>query len=67
MKATRVREQTDEELRRLLGDATRELAELRVRKSIKGSVDQPMRLRTLRRDIARVRTVMRQRGFKDHG
>jgi len=63
MKAASVREQTDEELKQLLAEMTRELFELKGKKGIGDASGQPLRVRTLRRDLARLKTVMRERGI----
>ncbi|MBM4143101.1 MAG: 50S ribosomal protein L29 [Lentisphaerae bacterium] len=63
MKAGRIREQADEEIRHMLAEARRELGGLRMKKRIGGHAEQPLRLRTLRREIARIMTVMQERGI----
>ena len=60
MNATDLREMTDEELRQKFSDSQDELMNLRIQKST-GEIEQPLRLRALRRDIARMLTVMKQR------
>lgn len=62
MKAKTLREQTPEEIRQACADAVRELGELRVKRASGEETERPMRKRTLRRDIARIRTIMRERG-----
>ena len=66
MKATALREQTAEELKQLYEDTCREVADIRLKKGSGDSSQQPMRARTLRRDVARIRTVMRERELKSH-
>jgi large subunit ribosomal protein L29 len=60
MKASKMREQTVEELQ----DRERELAEqlfaLRLQK-VTGQLEKPSRVRELRRDMARVLTVLREK------
>jgi large subunit ribosomal protein L29 len=60
MKAAQIREQTVEELR----DKERELAEqlfaLRLQQ-VTGQIENPAKLRLVRRDLARVLTVLRQK------
>ena len=63
MKASSVREQSDDELRQMCEDTRRELIELRAKKGIGDSSEQPLRVRTLRRDLARTLTVMKERGI----
>lgn len=67
MKAASLREQTDDELLQAHRDARRELCELRIKKGTGDGSEQPLRIRTLRRDLARVMTVLRERGLQDHG
>lgn len=59
MKTKQLREMSKEELGALLAQTDRELFNLRLRKA-SGQVEQPLRLRTLRRDMARIRTLMNQ-------
>jgi large subunit ribosomal protein L29 len=66
MKAASLREQTDAELRQLEADLTRELFERQTQKGgVEGS-EQPLRVRTVRRDIARVKTILGERERKSH-
>jgi large subunit ribosomal protein L29 len=60
MKATEIRELTEAELQQRLGDTRRELFNLRVQQSY-GQLEKPSRIRDLRRDVARIQTVIRQR------
>jgi large subunit ribosomal protein L29 len=59
MKTKQLREMSTEELGAKLAETDRELFNLRLRKS-SGQVEQPLRLRTLRREIARIKTLMNQ-------
>ena len=58
--ATELREQTDEELVTRLREAKAELFNLRVQ-SATGQLDSHGRLKVIRRDIARIYTIMRER------
>ena len=60
MKASELAELNDEELAKELRDAKEELFNLRFQ-NVTGQLDNPHRLREVRKDIARVLTVMRQR------
>jgi large subunit ribosomal protein L29 len=64
MKAVNLREQTDDELRQGCRDMQKEVFDLRVRKKVGEGSGQPLRIRTLRRDVARARTILRERGVK---
>jgi large subunit ribosomal protein L29 len=61
MKSERLRELTPEELRHQLRELEEEFFNLRVRRSLQPP-DNPLRLRSLRRQLARVKTVMREAG-----
>lgn len=56
-----------EELRQLREDTAKEILEFRMKKGIGDSSGQPLRIRTLRRDLARVETVIRVLEMKKHG
>lgn len=60
MKASRIRELTDEELNKKVSDYKEELFNLRFQLAT-GQLDNPMRIREVRKNIARCKTVMRQR------
>jgi large subunit ribosomal protein L29 len=61
MKASTLREQGNEELRQMAEDMAKELSGLRIKKGGGEGSEQPLRIRTLRRDLARVKTIMRER------
>lgn len=56
MRASEIRDLTGEESAQKLQELTEDLFRLRMRKGT-GQVDNPMQLRTLRRDIARLKTI----------
>ena len=60
MKAIDIRELTEEELREKHEDVKQELFNLRIQKST-SQLDNPARLKELRRDIARIQTVLSER------
>ncbi len=60
MKSERLRELTDEELRHQKRELEDELFNLRIRKSLQPP-DNPLQLRNLRRQVARVETVINER------
>jgi large subunit ribosomal protein L29 len=61
MRAAAYRELTPEELRKKLDDALRELFSLRVKV---GQQRNSGRIRELRRDVARMKTVLRAKGMR---
>lgn len=59
-KVKELRELTDEELERKLVDLKEELFRLRFQMAT-GQLENPMRIREIRRDFARARTILRER------
>lgn len=60
MKAKDLRELTDEELQQKRGDFREDLFRLKMRKAV-AQLENPIRLRQLRRDIGRIETILRER------
>lgn len=60
MKAAELRDLTVDELRHREHDLEEQLFRARIQKAT-GQLDQPMKLRTMRRDLARVKTVLQQK------
>jgi len=60
MKAHELRQLSDEELKKRIQDEEENLANLRFQKAL-SQVDNPMKFRHSRRDIARMKTVLRER------
>ena len=60
MKASQIRELTEEELIKKVSDYKSELFNLRFQMAT-GQLDNPMRIRDVKKDIARCKTVLRQR------
>jgi large subunit ribosomal protein L29 len=60
MKAAELRDLTVDELRQREHDLEDQLFRARIQKAT-GQLDQPMKLRTMRRDLARVKTVLQQK------
>ena len=60
VKATELRELSDEELVARVQEAKAELFNLRVQRAT-GQLDNHRRLQVVRRDIARIHTIMRER------
>ncbi|GEA14389.1 MAG: large subunit ribosomal protein [Moorella sp. (in: firmicutes)] len=63
MKAKEIRELTTEELLQKVGELKQELFNLRFQLAT-GQIDNPMRLREVRRSIARAKTILRERELK---
>ncbi len=62
MKASTIRDLNDEELMQMQEDLHKKLFDLHVRKGMGDSSDQPLLVRMVRRDVARAKTVARERG-----
>lgn len=63
MKASELRDMTTQELDNKLADLKSELFNLRFQLAT-GQLDNPMRIKAVRKDIARVKTVIRERELK---
>ena len=64
MKAKDFRERSDDELRKSLDDLREQLFKLRFQKST-GQIENPQKIREVRKDIARVLTVINQRAGQE--
>ena len=64
MKAKEIRERSDDELRKALGDLEEQLFKLRFQKST-GQIENPQKIREVRKDIARVQTVLNEHRFAE--
>ncbi|AOY75096.1 50S ribosomal protein L29 [Clostridium formicaceticum] len=60
MKANQLRDMTDVELQQKLADSKSELFNLRFQLAT-GQLENPLRIRNVRKDIARIKTIIRQR------
>ena len=63
MKAKSLRDQTSEELRQLCEDTEKEIFDFKIQRST-GADEQPLKIRGLRRDLARIKTVIREGEIK---
>lgn len=61
IKASNLREQTDEELQHIMDETRSELANVRMMQRVGDGSESPVKMRTLRRDVARIKTVMQER------
>lgn len=60
MNALELRAKSDDELRKELLDLNREAFNLRMQKGI-GQLSRPSRIKSLRRDVARIKTILSER------
>ena len=63
LRAEKIREMTGEEIQQRILDLKEELFNLRFRNSTR-QLDNPLRIREVRRDVARLMTVLRE---QEHG
>lgn len=61
MKTSQLREQSIEELTQAGADTAKQLSSLRIKKGFGEGSEQPLRVRTLRREVARIKTIIRER------
>ena len=66
MKTKDIRELTDDELKTRLAELKNELFNLRFRHA-SGQLDNPMTIASVKKDIARVNTVIRERELQSKG
>ncbi len=66
MRAKEIRDLTGEEMRQKEHELAEELFRLRLRRST-GQLENSMRLRSLRRDIARLKTIQHERARRGTG
>jgi len=63
MKASELREKTQQELQKELGELKAELFKLRFQ-LVTNQLENPMKLKDVKRSIARIKTIMREREIK---
>lgn len=64
MKANKLRDMTSQELSQKLNDFKAELFNLRFQLAT-GQLENPVRIRNVKKDIARVKTILRERELKE--
>ncbi len=64
MKARELREQGIEELRQVAEETSKQIVEMKWKKGLQKSSVDGLKLRNLRRDLARVKTIMREMELK---
>jgi len=67
MKAAKIREHTDEELQQLMNDTAQQVFDLKTKKGQADSGEHPLRVRLARRELARLKTIIRERELKRNG
>ena len=64
MNVKEIRDKSNDELLKTLDEFKKELFDLRFQRAT-GSIDNPMRIRELRKSIARILTVLKERESED--
>lgn len=64
MKADEIRDLTDEEIHERISETREEMFRLRFRSATQ-QLENPMLIRSLRRDLARMNTILRERELKN--
>lgn len=67
MKTAELRDKSASELLELYEEMRQELFTLTVRKEVADEADNPLKVRNLRREIARIKTVMNEKQEGDEG
>lgn len=66
MKVEEIRKLSNEELNEKITEAKKELFELRLKQST-GQLEKPSRIKELRKAVARMKTIIRERKLTDGG
>lgn len=64
MKIKQIRENSSDEIRAQILDAEKEMLGIKVKKAAADGTTQPLKIRMMRRDVARMQTVIRERETK---
>ncbi len=67
MKAKELRDQTLEELKQVCEETEKQVFDYRAKAALGEGTDQPLRIRELRRDLARIKTVIREQEARQNG
>ena len=66
MKVNELRKLTSEDLTKKITESKKELIDLRFKKST-GSLEKPSKIHELRKDVARMKTILRERELSEGG
>ena len=66
MKVEEIRKLSDEELTNKISETKKELFELRLKQST-GMLEKPSQIKTLRKTVARMKTILKERQLNDGG
>ena len=66
MKINELRKLTNEDLNKKIIESKKELLDLRIKQST-GSLEKPSKIHELRKDVARMKTILRERELSEGG
>ncbi len=66
MKINELRKLTNEDLNKKIAESKKELLDLRIKQST-GSLEKPSKIHELRKDVARMKTILRERELSEGG
>ena len=66
MKINELRKLTNEDLNKKITESKKELLDLRIKQST-GSLEKPSKIHQLRKDVARMKTILRERELSEGG
>ena len=66
MKTNELRKLTNEDLNKKITESKKELLDLRIKQST-GSLEKPSKIHELRKDVARMKTILRERELSEGG
>ena len=66
MKINELRKLTNEDLNKKIAESKKELLDLRIKQST-GSLEKPSKIYELRKDVARMKTILRERELSEGG
>ena len=66
MKINELRKLTNEDLNKKITESKKELLDLRIKQST-GSLEKPSKIHELRKDVARMKTILRERELSEGG
>ena len=66
MKINELRKLTNEDLNKKITESKKEVLDLRIKQST-GSLEKPSKIHELRKDVARMKTILRERELSEGG
>jgi len=66
VKINELRKLTNEDLNKKIAESKKELLDLRIKQST-GSLEKPSKIHELRKDVARMKTILRERELSEGG